>query len=68
VAALADPGLVPQAVAVLGVREEPGRALTETLADFLRGKQLLVLDNCEHVVGACAQFVEGLLRACGEVR
>src|SRR5256885_13198068 len=46
-----DPALVPQAVAsVLGVREEPGRPLVDTLLDFLRPKRLLLLlDNCEHL-------------------
>jgi predicted ATPase/class 3 adenylate cyclase/Tfp pilus assembly protein PilF len=64
--ALGDAGLVPQAVAVvLGVREEPGRPLIETLADSLRPKRLLlVLDNCEHLVAACAWLVERLLRTC----
>ena len=52
-AALADPGLVPQAVAqAVGVREEPARPLLATLAEVLRPKRLLlVLDNCEHLVG-----------------
>ena len=47
-ASLADPSLVPQAVAeVLGVHEEPGRPLLATLTDALRSRQLLlVLDNC----------------------
>jgi hypothetical protein len=50
-APLADPSLVPQAVAsTLGVREQPGRSLTETLSDYLGSKKtLLVLHNCEHV-------------------
>ena len=50
-APLADPSLVPQAVAsTLGVREQPGCSLTETLSDYLGSKKtLLVLDNCEHV-------------------
>src|SRR5207245_6232627 len=58
-----DPALVPQAVAsVLGVPEQPDRPLTETLAEFLRSKQLLlVLDNCEHLLSACAELVDALL-------
>src|SRR5262249_37623131 len=50
-APLADPLLVPQAVAsVLGIREEPGRPLVDTVIDVLRPKSLLlVLDNCEHL-------------------
>jgi DNA-binding XRE family transcriptional regulator len=62
---LADPDLVPQAVAeAAGVREEPGRPLAATLADALRPKRLLlVLDNCEHLVEACATLADALLRA-----
>ena len=48
-----------------GVREEPGRPLPATLADALRAKRLLlVLDNCEHLVAACAALADALLRAC----
>src|ERR671921_1626647 len=69
-APLADPSLVPQAVAsTLGVREQPGRSLTETLSDYLASKKvLLVLDNCEHLVEACAELAESLLRSCSELR
>jgi predicted ATPase/class 3 adenylate cyclase/DNA-binding XRE family transcriptional regulator len=65
-AALAEPGLVPQAVAqVLGVREQSGRSLLATLLDFLQEKHLLlVLDNCEHLIAACANVASVLLRAC----
>jgi predicted ATPase/DNA-binding CsgD family transcriptional regulator len=68
-APLADPELVPQAVAaVFGVREQPGRAIVDTLAEALREQQLLVLlDNCEHVVEACAVLADRLLRACRRV-
>ena len=64
--ALSDPFLVPTAVtSVLGLREEPGRPLLGTLTDSLRSKKLLlVLDNCEHLVEACARLAESLLRAC----
>ena len=57
-APLADPALVPLAVAqVLGLREEPGRPLLATLTDYLQSRRLiLVLDNCEHLVAACAQL------------
>jgi predicted ATPase/tRNA A-37 threonylcarbamoyl transferase component Bud32 len=69
-AALSDPALVPQTVAkALGVREEPGRAVDATLADFLKRKEaLLVVDNCEHLVDACARLVDRLLRACANLR
>jgi len=64
--ALAEPALVPQAVAAgLGVRERPGRAPTETLTEAIgRRRVLLVLDNCEHLLDACAALVDALLRAC----
>jgi predicted ATPase/DNA-binding XRE family transcriptional regulator len=64
-APLADPALIAQTIAtVLGVREEPGRALLATLMAYLRDKQLLLmLDNCEHLIDACAQLVDTLLRA-----
>jgi non-specific serine/threonine protein kinase len=69
-AALADPALVPQAVATaVGVREEPGRPPAATLADALRPRRLLlVLDNCEHLLEACARLADALLRACPAVR
>jgi predicted ATPase/DNA-binding CsgD family transcriptional regulator len=69
-APLSDPELVPQAVAsVLGVREAPGDPLSETLADRLRaGSLLLVLDNCEHLVDACAILIQSLLRRCPGLR
>lgn len=69
-APLADPSLVPQAVAsVLGVREQPGRPLAGTLSEHLRAKKmLLLLDNCEHLLEACATLAGGLLRSCPGLR
>ena len=69
-APLADPALVPQAVAsVLGVGERPGEAPAATLAAALAERRLLlVLDNCEHLVAACAALADALLRACPHVR
>ncbi len=69
-APLADPSLVPQAVAsTLGVREQPGRSVTETLSEYLASKKvLLVLDNCEHLIEACAELAESLLRSCPGLR
>ncbi len=62
-AALSDPALVPQSVAVaLGLRDETGRSLVETVADHLATRNLLlVLDNCEHVTAACASLAQTLL-------
>ena len=69
-ASLADPGLVTRAVAAaLGLREAPGRPLVASLSDYLATKQLLLyLDNCEHLLGACAELVDALLRACPRLR
>ncbi len=69
-APLNDGELVLQAVAqALAVREEPGTLLLATLAKQLRGKQLLlVLDNCEHLVEACALLCEELIASCPGVR
>ena len=69
-ASLADPSLVTRAVAAaLGLREVPGRPLAASLSDYLATKQLLLcLDNCEHLLGACAELVDALLRACPRLR
>ena len=65
-----DPAQVAAAVAAaLGVREQPGVPAAEALARVLARQQLLlVLDNCEHVIGAAAQLCAGLLAACDDVR
>ena len=64
-APLRDPALVPQVVAaVLGVREQGSTPLLDLIADYLRRRQvLLVLDNCEHLIDACAVLVTRLLSA-----
>jgi predicted ATPase/class 3 adenylate cyclase len=69
-ASLSDPAFVLQAIAsVLGVVEEPGRPLLGTLVEHLRGhRTLILLDNCEQVIGACAEIADALLRACPMVR
>jgi predicted ATPase/DNA-binding SARP family transcriptional activator/DNA-binding CsgD family transcriptional regulator len=69
-APLSETELVPQAVAsALGVPEQPGRPLLQTLGDALRPrKMLLVVDNCEHLVDACARLVNALLDACPKLR
>src|SRR5574341_17166 len=61
-ARLADSTLVPQVVAkTLNVVEQPGTPLMDALLDSLCERQtLLVLDNCEHLLAACAQLVEDL--------
>jgi non-specific serine/threonine protein kinase len=69
-AALADPGLVAHAVArALGVREVGGEPIRATLLAVLRpSRLLLVLDNCEHLLVACARLADATLRACPGVR
>ncbi|WP_344592007.1 ATP-binding protein [Actinomadura vinacea] len=67
---LQEPGLVVQAITrALGLRDEVGRWDPLTLVDHLEGQQLLiVLDNCEHLLDACAQVVGTLLRGTYDVR
>ena len=69
-AELADSRLVPGAVTrVLGMREDPDRSLLDSLSDALRARQmLLVLDNCEHLLDACAPLVETLLSSSPGLR
>jgi len=65
-APLAEGALVPEAVAAaLGVHKEPHRPLAATLVEALQARTLLlVLDNCEHLISACAELAEQLLSAC----
>ncbi len=69
-AALNDPALVTQAVAtVFNLSESPGMSLIAVLTNYLRAKELLlVLDNCEHLLGACAHLIGTLLSACPRLR
>jgi predicted ATPase/DNA-binding CsgD family transcriptional regulator/transcriptional regulator with XRE-family HTH domain len=69
-APLADPALVQQRVsAVVGAREMAGQSIVSALAARLRSRRvLLVLDNCEHLLDACAQLVDALVRACPDVK
>ncbi len=69
-APIADPALVPKIVAsALSIPEQPNRSMIETLIDALRPKTLLIiLDNCEHLLAACADLAAALLRACSQVR
>jgi predicted ATPase/DNA-binding CsgD family transcriptional regulator len=65
-----DPAQVPAVVAAaLGVRDLPGPSQAEALARVLARQQLLlVLDNCEHLIGAAAELCAGLLQVCDDVR
>jgi len=65
-APLHDPDLVAVTVAdVLGIRRQPGRPVPDTLVEAVGERSLLVvLDNCEHLIGACAKLADALLRGC----
>jgi predicted ATPase/class 3 adenylate cyclase len=69
-APIADPVLVPSAVArTLSVRQVGSEAVTQTLCSHLKPlRPLLILDNCEHLVDACAGVAELLLRAAPNLR
>jgi predicted ATPase/tetratricopeptide (TPR) repeat protein len=61
--------VISRVAATLGVSEEPGRPLLETLADVLRRRRLLLaLDNCEHLADACAEVVRQLLASSPGLR
>jgi predicted ATPase/class 3 adenylate cyclase len=68
-ASLADPELVPQAVAsVLSLKGEPGKPIAQSLSEHLEDKRLLLLlDNCEHLLHGCAQLVDTLVRQCPQL-
>jgi non-specific serine/threonine protein kinase len=69
-APLAQPALVAQAIVQLfQIREQPGRTPLELLQEYLAEKHLLlILDNCEHLVDACAELAEQLLLRCWQLR
>ncbi|HEY1297590.1 MAG TPA: tetratricopeptide repeat protein [Chloroflexota bacterium] len=55
--------------ACLGIPEQPGRPVVETIVDSLRTQTiLLVLDNCEHVLARCAQLASAILNSCPHVQ
>jgi len=61
--------VVDEAARAIGVSEEPGRPLLQTLGAYLKAKRLLlILDNCEQVVHAAAELVAAILRAAPQVR
>jgi predicted ATPase/DNA-binding SARP family transcriptional activator len=69
-APLSDATLAPQAVAaVFNLHESPETPLPTVFASYLSGKELLlVLDNCEHLIDACARLAASLLGACSKLR
>jgi predicted ATPase/class 3 adenylate cyclase len=68
-AALSDEAAVAPAIcAALGMDTQPGRPVPETLVDALALQDvLIVLDNCEHLIGACAKTADAILRHCPRV-
>jgi predicted ATPase/class 3 adenylate cyclase len=69
-AAVTDPAAVPDAVAaVLGITQQPGKSVAESVAAALEGRvRLLVFDNCEHVLNAAADLVEAILAQSATVK
>ena len=69
-AAVTDPAAVPDAVAaVLGITQQPGKTVTESVAAALEGRlRLLVFDNCEHILDAAADLIEAILARSATVR
>ncbi|MDT5367102.1 MAG: hypothetical protein QOC62_1533 [Mycobacterium sp.] len=69
-AAVADPAAVPDAVAaVLGITQQPGKTVSESVAAALEGRvRLLVIDNCEHILDAAADLMEAVLARSATVR
>jgi predicted ATPase/class 3 adenylate cyclase len=67
---LTDPAfVVPAVAAAIGVRHAPGQPILDTVIEHLRGRrELLVLDNCEHLLEVTAQSVDALLRSCSLLR
>jgi predicted ATPase/class 3 adenylate cyclase len=69
-AAVTDPAAIPDAVAaVLGITQQPGKTVSESMAATLEGRvRLLVFDNCEHVLDAAADLIEAILAHSATVR
>jgi non-specific serine/threonine protein kinase len=69
-APLSDPALVaPALVGVLGIQAAADRPLLGYLVEVLRTRRmLLVLDNCEHMLGACVDLADAILRGCPDVQ
>jgi predicted ATPase/DNA-binding XRE family transcriptional regulator len=68
-APLTDAALLSQTIATaVGIGDVPGRPPLDALTDYLRGRHtLVILDNCEHVIEACAHDADTLLRTCAHV-
>jgi predicted ATPase/DNA-binding XRE family transcriptional regulator len=69
-APILDPLLVPRTTAIaIGLHDEPQRPVIDMLSDYLHKKRMLiVLDNCEHLLDACAQLSDRLLKSCPNLK
>ena len=69
-AAVSDPEFLTAAINnSLGIKEEPKKTPEETLVDHLKDKEILIiLDNCEHLINACADLTERLLSSCPKLK
>jgi predicted ATPase/DNA-binding CsgD family transcriptional regulator/Tfp pilus assembly protein PilF len=69
-ASLSDHELVPQAVAsTLGVREQKKQTIVDGLIEHLKNQRsLLIFDNCEHLIDACAKLAKEILQACPNIK
>jgi predicted ATPase/DNA-binding SARP family transcriptional activator len=68
-ATLSDPALVPTTLAnLLGVRESVEIPVIDLLINYFRSRTALVIfDNCEHLIEACARLINSLLTACEQL-
>lgn len=68
-ARLSKNGLVPQAIGmVFEIQETAGQSFSDALINFLRPREMLIiLDNCEHVLSACADLVTSLMQSCPQL-
>ncbi len=69
-ASILNPLLVPRTTAIaIGLREEPQQPVIDMLCDYLLNKEMLIiLDNCEHLVDACAQMTQRILQIASNVK
>ncbi|HKY54613.1 MAG TPA: AAA family ATPase, partial [Anaerolineales bacterium] len=69
-ASLTDPSqIIPMMAQVFGLQELPFHSLTNLVTDYLRDKRLLlILDNCEHLIQACARLADDLLHQCAKLK
>lgn len=69
-APLADPSqILPTLAQVLGLQESPALSLSTIVVNYLKNKTaLLILDNCEHLIDACARLADELLHHCAQIK